>query len=146
MTTLIIILASNSDEALIDVVCSTICDNFILLYSSELLVMPSSDFYTPLFQIRDVSLFRCFISQMFCHCINFFFAQFADHKKLPFMAMLRNLRNLIKAGISEKHHAWVLKKLTDDNAVINSRIFPFQFFSAYDALCELESKYELVRK
>lgn len=36
-----------------------------------------------------------------------------DHKKLPFMAMLRNLRNLIKAGISDKHHNAVIRRLTD---------------------------------
>ncbi|ELU05341.1 hypothetical protein CAPTEDRAFT_193037 [Capitella teleta] len=38
-----------------------------------------------------------------------------DHKKLPFMAMLRNLRNMIKAGISTKHHNLVLRKLTDES-------------------------------
>ena len=37
----------------------------------------------------------------------------SDNKKLPFMAMLRNLRNMIKAGISEKHHKFILKKLSD---------------------------------
>jgi len=37
-----------------------------------------------------------------------------DHKKLPFMAMLRNLRNLIKAGISSKHHTAVIRRLTDE--------------------------------
>jgi len=61
-----------------------------------------------------------------------------DHKKLPFMAMLRNLRNLILAGVSEKHHKWVLKKLTDEGSVINSQQFPFRFFSAYEVLNELE--------
>ena len=61
-----------------------------------------------------------------------------DHKKLPFMAMLRNLRNLILAGVSEKHHKWVLKKLTDEGAVTNSQQFPFRFFSAYEVLNELE--------
>ena len=30
------------------------------------------------------------------------------------MAMLRNIRNMIKAGISEKHHSWVLHKLSDE--------------------------------
>ena len=61
-----------------------------------------------------------------------------DHRKLPFMAMLRNLRNLILAGVSEKHHKWALKKLTDEGAVINSKQFPFRFFSAYEVLNELE--------
>lgn len=39
---------------------------------------------------------------------------FIDHKKLPFMAMLRNLRNLIKAGISDKHHNMVIRRLTNE--------------------------------
>jgi hypothetical protein len=29
------------------------------------------------------------------------------------MAMLRNLRNLIKAGISDKHHNSIIRRLTD---------------------------------
>ncbi|CAF2533417.1 unnamed protein product [Rotaria sp. Silwood2] len=64
-----------------------------------------------------------------------------DNKKLPFMAMLRNLRNMIKVGISEKHHQWVLKKLQDDGAVMYSRQFPFRFFSAYQILDELEEEF-----
>ena len=61
-----------------------------------------------------------------------------DHNKLPFMAMLRNIRNLILAQVSQKHHQWVMRKLNDEKAVVNSRQFPFQFFSAYDVLSELE--------
>uniref|UniRef100_A0A672I8Q6 TROVE domain-containing protein n=1 Tax=Salarias fasciatus TaxID=181472 RepID=A0A672I8Q6_SALFA len=33
-----------------------------------------------------------------------------DNKSLPFMAMLRNLRNMITAGISEQHHNKILKR------------------------------------
>ena len=62
-----------------------------------------------------------------------------DHRKLPFMAMLRNLRNLIIAAISQKHHQWVINKLTDERAVVNSRQFPFRFFSAYEVLKGLEN-------
>ena len=61
-----------------------------------------------------------------------------DHNKLPFMAMLRNLRNLIIAGVSQKHHRWVLSKLNNERAVVNSRQFPFRFFSAFEVLTELE--------
>ena len=61
-----------------------------------------------------------------------------DHNKLPFMAMLRNLRNLILAGVSQKHHQWAIRKLNDERAVTNSRQFPFRFFSAYEVLGELE--------
>lgn len=63
-----------------------------------------------------------------------------DNKKLPYMAMLRNLRNMIKAGVDEKHHQWVIKKLQDEGAVINSKQFPIQFFSAYDVIGELETE------
>ncbi|KAL4232139.1 hypothetical protein ACF0H5_009714 [Mactra antiquata] len=65
-----------------------------------------------------------------------------DHKKLPFMAMLRNLRNLIKAGISPKHHNMVLRRLTDEKSVINSKQFPFRFFSAYEVLDQLLKDYD----
>ena len=34
------------------------------------------------------------------------------------MAMLRNIRNMIKAGVSEKHHSWVLHKLSDEVGVL----------------------------
>ena len=58
------------------------------------------------------------------------------------MAMLRNLRNMLQAGISNKHHNMVIKRLTDEKSVVNSRQFPFRFFSAYDVLNELQTEYE----
>ncbi|XP_064416478.1 telomerase protein component 1-like [Latimeria chalumnae] len=61
-----------------------------------------------------------------------------DHKKLPFMAMLRNLRNMIQVGISPAHHEQILKKLTSQGAVIRSRQFPFRFLSAYKVITSLE--------
>ncbi|KAK7159508.1 hypothetical protein R3I94_005751 [Phoxinus phoxinus] len=60
-----------------------------------------------------------------------------DGKSLPFMAMLRNLRNMISTGISEKHHSIILNRLTSKNAVIKSRQFPFRFLSAYKVVLEL---------
>ena len=62
-----------------------------------------------------------------------------DHKKLPFMAMLRNIRNLIIAGVSPKHHQWVMKKLGDEREVVKSKQFPFRFFSAYQVLEDMEN-------
>ena len=35
-----------------------------------------------------------------------------DHRKLPFMAMLRNLRNLIFTGVKRNYHQGVMRKLT----------------------------------
>jgi len=57
-----------------------------------------------------------------------------DHKKLPFMAMLRNLRNMIITGISPNHHEMVLARLTDEKSVSSSRQLPWRFLSAYQAI------------
>ncbi|XP_059497803.1 telomerase protein component 1 [Stegostoma tigrinum] len=66
--------------------------------------------------------------------------QLIDHQKLPFMAMLRNLRNMIAAGISTPHHSQLLRRLTDKDSVIRSRQFPFRFLAAYQALNELQRR------
>lgn len=57
-----------------------------------------------------------------------------DHNKLPFMAMLRNLRNMIITGISPKHHEIILNRLTDEKSIANSRQLPWRFLSAYEAI------------
>ncbi|KAA3681295.1 telomerase protein component 1 [Paragonimus westermani] len=73
--------------------------------------------------------------------------------KLPYMAMLRNLRNIIKSGVSEIVHRAVINKLTNSRSVIASKQFPFRFFAAYSVLDELDRKlqynhflYRLFRK
>ncbi|XP_068097214.1 telomerase protein component 1 isoform X3 [Hyperolius riggenbachi] len=63
-----------------------------------------------------------------------------DGRKVPFMALLRNLRNVIRAGISKKHHKDVTARLTNKNAVIQSRLFPFRFLSAYKIIQDLETQ------
>lgn len=65
-----------------------------------------------------------------------------DNKKLPYMAMLRNVRNLIKAKISSKHEKIVLNRLANEKSVINSRQLPTQFFSAYSVLEKMEKELE----
>jgi telomerase protein component 1 len=57
-----------------------------------------------------------------------------EHKKLPFMAMLRNIRNLLFSGVNPRYHRWVINKLKDENTIANSRQFPFRFFSAYEVI------------
>ena len=49
-----------------------------------------------------------------------------DNKKLPYMAMLRNLRNLILAKIGAAHHDKVISTLTNENAVLNSKQMVFR--------------------
>ncbi|XP_034743030.1 telomerase protein component 1 isoform X2 [Etheostoma cragini] len=62
-----------------------------------------------------------------------------DNKSLPFMAMLRNLRNMITKGISEAHHKKILSRLTNKKAVIQSRQFPIRFLAAYKVIMELNT-------
>ncbi|XP_017266584.1 telomerase protein component 1 isoform X2 [Kryptolebias marmoratus] len=62
-----------------------------------------------------------------------------DSKSLPFMAMLRNLRNMITRGISEAHHKKILSRLTNQKAVVQSRQFPFRFLAAYKVIMELHA-------
>lgn len=52
-----------------------------------------------------------------------------DSGKLPYMATLRNLRNIVEANPSNLDK--VLEKLSDPNAVRHSRQLPFRFLSAY---------------
>ncbi|CAG9320965.1 unnamed protein product [Blepharisma stoltei] len=55
-------------------------------------------------------------------------------RKLPFMAMLRNLRNLLITGVDSEIHGAVQSRLRDPDQIQNSRLFPFRFYSAYTAL------------
>jgi len=57
-----------------------------------------------------------------------------DHKKLPFLALLRNLRNFIVTGISPKHHELIISRLTNENAIVSSKQLPWRFLSAYQAI------------
>ncbi|XP_012589526.1 PREDICTED: telomerase protein component 1 isoform X2 [Condylura cristata] len=63
-----------------------------------------------------------------------------DHGKLPFMAMLRNLNNLLRTGISAHHHKLVLQRLQQEKSVIHSRQFPFRFLNAHDSINDLEAQ------
>uniref|UniRef100_A0A8C6XEC4 TROVE domain-containing protein n=1 Tax=Naja naja TaxID=35670 RepID=A0A8C6XEC4_NAJNA len=63
-------------------------------------------------------------------------------RKLPFMAMLRNLRNILRSGVSERHHQHLLKRLEDKDSVIRSRQLPFRFLSAYKVILDLEKKFK----
>lgn len=53
-----------------------------------------------------------------------------DSGKLPYMAMLRNINNMDKAGIDDEHWKKVMKLISDEKLVKRSRQLPFRFFSA----------------
>ncbi|KAL5110044.1 Telomerase protein component 1 [Taenia crassiceps] len=65
-----------------------------------------------------------------------------DSGKLPYMATLRNLRNLLLVGIDEVHAEKVLRKLTAEREVASSKQLPFRYLSAFTALKELRADKE----
>jgi hypothetical protein len=52
--------------------------------------------------------------------------------KMGYMALLRNLNNFVKYGISKKNEALVIKKLTNPKEVANSKQLPFRFITAFN--------------
>lgn len=58
---------------------------------------------------------------------------------LGYMALLRNLRNILQAKVSDAHISSVCKRLADPESVRKSKQFPFRFLSAYKEVKEVES-------
>lgn len=51
-----------------------------------------------------------------------------------YMAIIRNIRNIIEAGVDEKHMSKVLRAISNPEAVRKSKQLPFRFLSAYNAV------------
>ena len=54
---------------------------------------------------------------------------------MPYMALLRNLRNLIQNGVDPDKY---IHKLNDERLILKSRQFPYRFFSAYREVAKIE--------
>lgn len=52
--------------------------------------------------------------------------------KLGYMALLRNLNNLIKSGVSDKTIKLAVKQLTDPAQIKKSKQLPFRYYTAYE--------------
>jgi hypothetical protein len=57
-----------------------------------------------------------------------------DSGKLGYMALLRNLRNIIQVGVSTEHLYKVAKRISNPEQVRKSKQLPFRFLSAYRSL------------
>lgn len=64
-----------------------------------------------------------------------------DSGKVGYMALLRNLRNILEAGVSGAHVKTVGTYLSDPVAVRHSRQLPFRFLAAYRELKSVQSGY-----
>lgn len=61
--------------------------------------------------------------------------------KLGYMATMRNLRNILEAGVSPDAMNKVCRYLSDERAVSNSKQLPFRFLAAYRELKTIDSPY-----
>lgn len=61
--------------------------------------------------------------------------------KLGYMATLRNLRNILEAGVSSEAMNKVCHYVSDENAVSRSKQLPFRFLAAYRELKNIDSSY-----
>lgn len=61
--------------------------------------------------------------------------------KLGYMAMLRNLRNILEAGVDHESVEKVCSYLSNEKAVAKSKQLPFRFLAAYRELKNVQSGY-----
>ncbi|UPT67302.1 MAG: TROVE domain-containing protein [Sphingobacteriales bacterium JAD_PAG50586_3] len=64
-----------------------------------------------------------------------------DSGKVGYMAMLRNLRNILDAQVSYTHMEKVCAYLANENAVAKSKQLPFRFLAAYREVKKMQSPY-----
>ena len=64
-----------------------------------------------------------------------------DSGKVGYMALMRNLRNLLDAAVSEEHIAKVCRMLASPEAVRRSKQLPFRYLAAYREISKVKSVY-----
>jgi hypothetical protein len=64
-----------------------------------------------------------------------------DSGKLGYMALLRNLRNMLESKVSAKHIKQVCETLVSEDKVLKSKQLPFRFLAAYRELSSISSCY-----
>lgn len=64
-----------------------------------------------------------------------------DSGKIGYMAILRNLRNILDANVSAMHITKVCNFLSNENAVANAKQLPFRFLAAYREVKVLKSEF-----
>lgn len=57
-----------------------------------------------------------------------------ESRKVGYMAMLRNLRNILESEVSDDHIQMVCDYISNENAVLNSKQLPFRYVAAYRML------------
>ncbi|KAM3135239.1 Telomerase protein component 1 [Paramecium bursaria] len=55
---------------------------------------------------------------------------------VPYLALIRNLRNILQAGVSDEAHLKAIDKIRNPKQVRTSKIFPLQYFAALKEIAE----------
>lgn len=64
-----------------------------------------------------------------------------DSKKIGYMALMRNLRNILNAKVSTEYITKVCETLSDAENVRRSKQLPFRFLAAYREIAKVKSAY-----
>ena len=64
-----------------------------------------------------------------------------ESKRLGYMALMRNLRNILQANVSSKHIEMICNYLSSETAVRNAKQMPFRFLAAYREISKYNSSY-----
>ena len=64
-----------------------------------------------------------------------------DSGKLGYMALLRNLRNILQAEVSPEHVGRLCARISDPEQVAKSKQLPFRFLSAYREMMGVKSSF-----
>lgn len=64
-----------------------------------------------------------------------------DSRKLGYMALIRNLRNVLEAEVSQLHVVKVCEALSNPDSVRRSKQLPFRFLAAYREVSKVKSAY-----
>jgi TROVE domain. len=64
-----------------------------------------------------------------------------DSGKIGYMALMRNLRNILEAEVSQQHVMAVCNALSSAEAVRRSKQLPFRFLAAYREVSKVKSTY-----
>jgi len=68
-----------------------------------------------------------------------------DSNKVGYMAMLRNLRNILEAKVSAGHITKVCNFISDETQVKKSKQLPFRFYSAYKMLKSITGSNKILK-
>lgn len=63
--------------------------------------------------------------------------QLINSGKVGYMALLRNLRNILNVGVSHECLAKVLATISNEDNVVNSKQLPFRYLSAYKVVSDI---------